>query len=88
LRLWRKKVDAGSSPAGRVSGFAAADDCAAALGMRVARVLRVSERGQFEMDSDNSAIVVTGSRIPPTPLAPGEIPVRVTVWIDYALVPR
>lgn len=64
-----------------------AEDYAAALNMRIARVLRVSERGRFDVD-DGQAIVVTGSRIPRTPLVPGEITVRLTVWIDYALVPR
>lgn len=57
-----------------------------ALDMRVARVLRVSERGRFEV-SDGS-IVVTGNRVHPTPIEPGEIEVETKVWIDYALVPR
>lgn len=64
-----------------------AEEYAAALNMRVARVLRVSERGDFDIDPGET-IVVTGSRIRPTPLVPGEIPAKVTVWIDYALVPR
>ncbi len=64
-----------------------ADTYAAALGMRVARVLRVSERGSFERDDDNT-ITVTGSRIGATPLEPGEIPTTVRVWIDYAMAPR
>ena len=66
---------------------AEADTYAAALGMRVARVLRVSERGSFERDESNT-ITVTGSRIRGTPLEPGEIPTTVEVWIDYALVRR
>jgi uncharacterized protein YggE len=64
-----------------------ADTYAAALGMRIARVLRVSERSSFEGE-DAGYITVTGSRIPLTPLEPGEISTRVRVWIDYALVPR
>ncbi|MEA3010126.1 MAG: uncharacterized protein QOJ91_1818 [Sphingomonadales bacterium] len=64
-----------------------ADTYAEALGMRVARVLRVSERGDFESEGGND-IVVTGSRIRRTPIEPGELTTRITVWIDYAMVPR
>ncbi|HEU0099956.1 MAG TPA: SIMPL domain-containing protein [Allosphingosinicella sp.] len=63
-----------------------ADTYAEALGMRISRVLRVSERGRF--DSDGGDIIVTGSRIPHTPVEPGELTTRITVWIDYAMVPR
>ena len=63
-----------------------ADTYAEALGMRVARVLRVSERGEF--DTGDEYIVVTGSRIRRTPIEPGELTTRISVWIDYALVPR
>jgi uncharacterized protein YggE len=63
-----------------------ADDYAGALGMRISRVLRVSERGDFDEENGNS-ITVTGSRIPPTPLEPGEVTTRIQVWIDYAMVP-
>lgn len=64
-----------------------ADTYADALGMRISRVLRVSERQSFERDSEGY-ITVTGSRIPATPLEPGEISTRVRVWIDYAMAPR
>ncbi len=64
-----------------------AEDYASALNMRVARVLRVSERGGFDSNASDG-IFVTGSRIRATPLEPGELPVKVTVWVDYALVPR
>lgn len=64
-----------------------ADAYAEALGMRVSRVLRVSERGGFDMDS-GEYIVVTGSRIQRTPVEPGELATRITVLIDYAMVPR
>lgn len=64
-----------------------AETYAEALGLRVARVLRVSERQSFESE-DEGYIVVTGSRIPLTPLEPGELRTEVKVWIDYALVPR
>ncbi|HEX4738923.1 MAG TPA: SIMPL domain-containing protein [Allosphingosinicella sp.] len=66
---------------------AQADEYASALGMRVSRVLRVSERGAFEQEARNGTIMVTGSRIPRTPLEPGEITTRITVWIDFAMVP-
>ncbi|HEY0085846.1 MAG TPA: SIMPL domain-containing protein [Allosphingosinicella sp.] len=65
---------------------AEAETYAAALGMRVTRVLRVSERRDF-VDNDGGEIVVTGSRISGTPVEPGEIATRVTVWIDYAMAP-
>lgn len=58
-----------------------------AMGMRIARILRVSQRGGFEME-DRGEIVVTGSRIVSTPIEPGEIGTRVHLWIDYALVPK
>ena len=63
-----------------------AQDYADAMGLRVARVLRVSERGG--LDLGEGMIIVTGSRIMPTPVEPGELDVRMKVWIDYALVPR
>lgn len=64
-----------------------ADTYAEALNMRVSRVLRVSERGGFNMD-DGEYIVVTGSRISRTPIEPGELTTRISVMIDYAMVPR
>jgi uncharacterized protein YggE len=67
---------------------AEADTYAEALGMKVARVLRVSERSSFDNDEGGQSIVVTGSRIAAAPVEPGEIGTRVTVWIDYAIAPR
>jgi hypothetical protein len=64
-----------------------ADTYAEALGLRVSRVLRVSERGDFEWEGGEQ-IVVTGSRVRRTPIEPGELSTRITVWIDYAMVPR
>jgi uncharacterized protein YggE len=63
-----------------------ADTYAAALNMRVSRVLRVSERGEIGREQDGY-IMVTGSRVMRTPLAPGEVRTTARVWIDYALVP-
>jgi len=63
-----------------------ADNIAEAMNMRVARVLRVSER---EADSGpGDRIIVTGSRIPRTPIEPGEIVTESTMWVDFALAPR
>lgn len=59
---------------------------AQALGMRVGRVLRLSERGR-NMEAENY-IVVTGSRIPAPPIEPGEIGTEVRVWVDFALAPQ
>jgi hypothetical protein len=70
------------------SAQAEATAYADALGMRVSRVLRVSQRGPFEGEDQGSSIVVTGSRIAATPIEPGEISTRVRVWVDYALLPR
>jgi uncharacterized protein YggE len=64
-----------------------ADTYASALGMRVARVLRVGERGAFET-GDGYGIMVTGSKVGRTPLEPGELATRIDVLIDYALVLR
>ncbi len=64
-----------------------AETYAEALNMRVSRVLRVSERGNFEWEGDDT-IVVTGSRIRRPNIEPGELITRITVWIDYAMVPR
>lgn len=64
---------------------AEAEQYAAALGKRVARTLRVSER---RVDGDGQDIVVTGSVAYKLPLKPGEQTVTATVWIDHALVDR
>lgn len=64
-----------------------ADTYAEALGMRVSRVLRVSERGSFEYEGDQT-IIVTGSRVKRPNIEPGELILRIQVWIDYAMAPR
>ena len=66
-----------------------AEDYAAALNMRVVRVLRVSERASS--GGDGQEIIVTGARqrarVLPV-LAPGEQAITTRVWIDFALAPR
>lgn len=65
-----------------------AETYAEALGMKVARILRVSEREPFDTDEEGSSMIVMGSAIRPSPLEPGEVSTTGRVWIDYALVPR
>jgi uncharacterized protein YggE len=66
---------------------AKAENYAAAMGRRVGRVLRVSERRAWT-DTNFDGIVVSGSRIAPTPIEPGEITTNATIFVDYALVPQ
>jgi hypothetical protein len=63
-----------------------AENYAQALGMRISRVLRVTERGR--VDQREEYITVTGSRIARTPVEPGEVTTGVRVWVDFALAPR
>lgn len=75
---------------------AEADAYAAGLNMKVSRVLRVSERGRSI--APLQYVTVTGARVapgappppppPPSPIAGGEMRRSVSVWIDYALIPR
>jgi uncharacterized protein YggE len=73
---------------------AEAESYASGLGMRIARVLRVSERGRA---ADNGADNGIRYRVEPgpvmggtleTPISPGEVRQRVMLWIDYALAPQ
>ncbi|HEX8667712.1 MAG TPA: SIMPL domain-containing protein [Allosphingosinicella sp.] len=82
------------APAERLARRAAVDAArleaetyAETLNMRVSRILRVSERGSFGLEGGED-IVVTGSRMRRTPLEPGELTTQITVWIDFAMVPR
>src|SRR3990167_270879 len=54
-----------------------AENVADALGMRVARVLLISD-SDVQFSDGSGYIVVTGSRIAPTPIEPGEIKVDAT----------
>jgi uncharacterized protein len=63
-----------------------AETYAAALGMRVARILRVNERGRY--GGEEETIVITGTIFHRAPVEPGQVSTRVHVWVDFALVPR
>lgn len=66
---------------------AEAEDYAAALGMRVSRVLRVSERSAGHY-GESREIVVSGSRISGTPIEPGQVRTEVRIWADFVLAPQ
>lgn len=77
------------------SARAEAETYASGLNMRVARVLRVSERGR---STDNGADNGIRYRVEPTahvmggqigtPISAGEVRQRVSLWIDFALAPK
>ncbi|HEX6377364.1 MAG TPA: SIMPL domain-containing protein [Allosphingosinicella sp.] len=62
-----------------------ADTYAEALGMRVARVLQLSERGEVDAMGFNGLI---NSTIAPVSLEAGVLQTRVTVNVEYAIAPR
>lgn len=62
-----------------------ADNYAAAFGKKVARTIRISERRTWSDDNADQMIVVTGSRRV-TPIEPGELTMKATIYVDFALV--
>ena len=62
-----------------------ARDYGSAFGLKLARVVRISERAS-RMDGGQD-VVVTGYRVGKAmpPVQPGEQEISVTVWVDYAL---
>lgn len=64
------------------------------LGLKLARVLRVSDRGAYaDQGQDgffaNAMPALRMAAAPaPVPVSGGEVRVRTTVWIDYALTPK
>jgi hypothetical protein len=68
-------------------GRAEAENYAAAAGRRLGRLLRISDRRVWR-DSEGEVMYVTGSRIPATPIEPGEMETRVTIHMDFALAPQ
>jgi uncharacterized protein YggE len=69
-----------------VQARAEAENYASALGMKVDSVIRLFDRN-FR-DRADSTIVVTGSRIQPTPIEPGEITYEATVHAEFLLEPQ
>jgi uncharacterized protein len=67
--------------------LAEADNYAAAAGRRVGRLLRISDRRTW-VEREDETLYVTGSRIMPTPIEPGEVETRATVYVDFALAPQ
>lgn len=65
---------------------AEAESYAGALGMKVVRVVRVFDR-DFR-DGDDDRIVVTGSRIRPTPIEPGDVTFTAIVHVEFLLEPE
>lgn len=66
---------------------AEAENYAAAVGRRLGRLLRISDRRAWT-EAMSETIYVTGSRVSPTPIEPGEITTRAIVFVDYALEPE
>ncbi len=74
---------------------AEAETYAAGLNMRVARVLRVSERGRSADNGSDNGVRYRIASLASRPMAgtetrisAGEMRQRVTLWIDFALAPR
>ena len=68
-------------------GHAQAEATAQALGMRVSRLLLISDSA-VEFRDRSGVIVVTGSRKLATPIEPGEIAVTAIYNMEYALIPN
>ena len=67
---------------------AEAENYAAAMGRRVGRLLRISDRRAWTEPMSQEAIYVSGSRVERTPIEPGEIATRAVVFVDFALAPQ
>jgi uncharacterized protein YggE len=67
---------------------AEAENYAVAMGRRVGRLLRIADRRSWSETISDEGIVISGTRIPPTPLEPGELEVRAVVFVDFALAPQ
>ncbi|MBD2841578.1 SIMPL domain-containing protein [Erythrobacter rubeus] len=65
---------------------AQAESTAAALGMRISRVLLVSD-SEVEFQNGSGYIVVTGSRLARTPIEPGQIEIKAEYDVEYAAIP-
>lgn len=67
---------------------AEAEAYADGLGLKLGRVIRVSERGNAASPELYGSGMSYNVSSPAPPLASGEIRQRATVWIDYALMPK
>lgn len=68
-----------------------ADAYADGLGMKVVRVLRLSERGNTatpDLFVSARSVSAVAAPPPPPPISAGEMRERATLWIDYALAPK
>lgn len=66
---------------------AQAENTAEALGLRVSRVLLVSD-STVRFTAGSRTIIVTGSRISRTPIEPGEVEVTAQYNVEFALGPQ
>jgi len=64
-----------------------ANNYAAAVGRRLDRVLRISDRRTWT-ETDSEEIMLNQANVPETPIEPGEVETRATVFVDYALAPQ
>ena len=67
------------------SAIAEAENYAAAAGKRVGRMIRISERQAW--NDERGSVILPGPNVR-TPIEPGEITTRATVFVDFALVDR
>lgn len=64
-----------------------AENYAAAIRRRLGRVLRISDRRSFT-ETGAEEIVLRQANMPETPVEPGEVETRATVFVDFALAPQ
>jgi uncharacterized protein YggE len=67
---------------------AEAENYAASMGRRLGRLLRISDRRAWTDPGGDERIIISGSRMPFTPIEPGEIETEVKLWVDFALAPE
>lgn len=83
----RARLTRAAEAAALEEGRAQAEATAQALGMRVGRLLLVSD-SEVRFRDGSGTIVVTGSRIAPTPIEPGEVTVEARYSMEFTLVAR
>lgn len=65
---------------------AEAENYAQAIGKRVGRLVRLGDRRTYNEASSNDVIVMRSFASSPTPIQPGEVTTRTTVYVDFALI--